>query len=72
MSADADDPYAERTFEQLVAELEGLTEQMASGELGIEAAADLYERAQVLHGLAEERLRRVQERVERLSAADEG
>ena len=70
MTATGDDPYADLTFEQLVDQLEGLIEQMASGDIGIEEAADLYERAQVLHGLAEERLRRVQERIERLSPPD--
>ncbi|HEX2039463.1 MAG TPA: exodeoxyribonuclease VII small subunit [Acidimicrobiales bacterium] len=64
---DVDGSYDDLTFEQLVEQLEGLTERMASGDIGIEEAADLYERAQVLHGVAEERLRRVQERIERLS-----
>lgn len=67
---DVDDPYAELTFEELVEQLEGLTERMAAGDIGIEEAADLYERAQALHGLAEERLRRVQERIQRLSPTD--
>lgn len=56
-----------RTFEELMAELEQVTELLATGEVGIEAATDLYERAQQLHALASERLARVQERVERLS-----
>ena len=66
---DAAEPYGDLTFEQLVEQLEALTEQMAAGDIGIEAATDLYERAQLLHGLAQERLHRVQERIERLSAA---
>lgn len=57
----------ELTFEQLVAALEALTERMASGDIGIEEAADLYERAQVLHALAAERLARVHERIEGLT-----
>lgn len=57
-----------RTFEQLVADLEAITDRLASGEVGIEAAADLYERAERLHALASTRLARVQERVERLSS----
>jgi exodeoxyribonuclease VII small subunit len=52
------------TFEQLVAALEQLTERMASGEIGIEQAAELYEEAELLHGLAAERLARVQARIE--------
>lgn len=60
-------PDEELTFEQLVAALEQLTERMAAGDIGIEEAADLYERAQHLHGLAAARLAAVQERVEALS-----
>jgi exodeoxyribonuclease VII small subunit len=57
----------DRTFEQLVASLEELTERMASGDIGIEEAADLYERAQALHALAAERLQRVEQRIEQLT-----
>jgi exodeoxyribonuclease VII small subunit len=59
--------YDAMTFEQLVAELEQLTDRMASGDIGIEEAADLYEQAELLHGLAVERLARVQERIEKLA-----
>lgn len=62
------------TFEQLVGELETVTEALATGELGIEDAVDLYERAERLHALASARLAQVQERVDSLrshgSAAD--
>ena len=60
-------PDDHRSFEDLMAELEQVTELLAAVEVGIEAATDLYERAQHLHALASERLARVQERVERLS-----
>lgn len=65
--AQSSDQDAGRSFEELMSELERVTEQLAGGELGIEAAADLYERAQRLHALATERLAQVQERIERLS-----
>lgn len=55
------------TYEELVAELESLTAQMAAGDIGIEAAAELYERAGVLHAAASERLARVQERIDKLT-----
>ncbi|HVF74314.1 MAG TPA: exodeoxyribonuclease VII small subunit [Acidimicrobiales bacterium] len=58
------------TFEQLVTALEQLTERMAAGDIGIEEAADLYERAQHLHALAAERLVRVQQRVEGLATPE--
>ncbi len=56
-----------RSFEELVAELEAVTEQLAGGQIGIEQAADLYERAELLHRLARARLEAVQARVDRLS-----
>jgi len=65
--APGDEPAADsdgRSFEDLLAELEGVTDQLASGEVGIEAAADLYERAQRLHALATARLDAVRRRVE--------
>ncbi|MGI8752984.1 MAG: exodeoxyribonuclease VII small subunit [Acidimicrobiales bacterium] len=65
------EPAAEEsqmTFEQLMAELETVTEALATGELGIEAAADLYERAERLHALATARLAQVQARVDGLRA----
>lgn len=59
------------TFEELVAELESITHRMAAGDIGIEAAAELYERAGVLHAAAAERLARVQERIDKLAPSDE-
>ena len=65
-------PDDAKTFEQLLEELEAMTRQMAAGDIGIEAAAALYERAGELHARAAERLARVQERIERLAGADDG
>lgn len=53
-----------RSFEELLAELESITDRLAGGELGIEAAADLYERAERLHALATARLEAVRQRLE--------
>jgi exodeoxyribonuclease VII small subunit len=63
-------PMAEedgRTFEELMAELEAITEQLAAGDLGIEAATELYEKAESLHALASARLAQVKARVEKLA-----
>jgi exodeoxyribonuclease VII small subunit len=68
MSDDGTDADAGRSFEELMAELESVTERLAAGDLGIETAADLYERAEKLHALATERLTQVKARVERLSS----
>jgi exodeoxyribonuclease VII small subunit len=64
--------YAAMTFEQLVQELETLTNRMAAGTTGIEQAADDYERAGRVHALAAERLARIQKRIEAMSGATEG
>jgi exodeoxyribonuclease VII small subunit len=63
-------PEDPRTFEELMSALEEVTERLAAGDLGIEAAVDLYEEAQRLHALASERLAQVQARVEALTAAE--
>ena len=62
--------WEKMTFEQLVAELEQLTERMASGDIGIEEVADLYEKAEQLHALAAERLANVQARIDALAGKD--
>jgi exodeoxyribonuclease VII small subunit len=61
-------PGGDRTFEELMEELETITERLAAGDLGIEAAADLYERAEKLHAQAAERLAAVRSKVEKLAA----
>jgi exodeoxyribonuclease VII small subunit len=57
------------SFEELVAALEALTDRLASGQIGIEEAADLYEQAEQLHAAASQRLARVQARIEALGSA---
>ena len=57
------------SFEELVAALEALTDRLASGQIGIEEAADLYEQAELLHGAATERLAKVQARIDALGTA---
>lgn len=59
-------PLAELTFEQLLSALESVTAKLANSELGIEAAADLYEQAELLHAAATERLAVVEARIGRL------
>lgn len=67
--APGDTELDEMTFEQLLAALEALTERMAAGDIGIEEAAALYERAGRLHAAATARLAAVEEKVERLRGA---
>lgn len=54
------------SFEELLSTLEDLTGRMASGDIGIEAATDLYEQASRLHAEATTRLAKVQSRIDGL------
>ncbi len=54
------------TFEELVDELTDVTAQMDDGAIGIERAADLYDRASALHAAASARLVGVESRLEQL------
>ena len=54
------------SFEELVSALEALTDRLATGQIGIEEATDLYEQAERLHALAAERLAQVQVRIDAL------
>lgn len=60
------------TYEELVALLEDLARRMSSGEVGIEEAAALYERAGAVHAAASERLARVTQRLAALSVEAPG
>lgn len=60
------DDLSRRTFEDLLTELERTAMAMDRGEIGIEEAADLYERASALHAAAAERLSGVQRRLAEL------
>jgi exodeoxyribonuclease VII small subunit len=64
-------PLESLTFEDLVGALERVAARLAGGDLGIEAAADLYEQAELLHGAAQERLSAVEARIERLGQPDQ-
>ncbi len=63
------DDLGSLTYEELVALLEDLTRRMSSGEVGIEEAADLYERASVVHREAAARLETVRKRIDSLRRA---
>jgi len=51
------------SFEALLDLLEQMTRQMAAGDIGIEAVADLYEQAGRLHAEAADRLEQVRRRL---------
>jgi exodeoxyribonuclease VII small subunit len=64
--AEPTEDLAALSYEELVDELERLTELLASGEIGIEEATDLYERAGRVYQAASERLEAVAARIEKL------
>jgi exodeoxyribonuclease VII small subunit len=59
------------TYEQLVEKLEAVTAELASGNAGIEAAADLFDQAKQLHAAASARLEQVRQRLEALAPTEE-
>lgn len=61
----------ELTYEQIVEQLEVVTAELATGGAGIEAAADLFEKAQALHAAASARLDQVRKRLEALAPTEE-
>lgn len=60
-------PLGSLTFEQILAVLEDVTNRMANGDLGIEAATDLYEQAELLHAAAQARLDAVEARIAKMA-----
>jgi exodeoxyribonuclease VII small subunit len=71
------DPNASRSlaalsFEEILEELESVTRQIESREIGIETATDLYERAGLLHAAATDRLASVEARIKAIDDARGG
>jgi len=63
------DEAASWSFEQLLAKLEEFTATLARGEVGIEEAVSIYERAEALHALAAARLEAARGRLAELSGS---
>lgn len=58
------------SYEELLERLEALIAELSSGEVGIEAAADLYEESGRVYAAARARLDAVQARIRALEEAD--
>ena len=56
-----------RSFEEIVVELEDVVRRMSGTDIGIEEAADLYEKARSLHDAAAARLEAVEARIAELA-----
>jgi len=63
---------AAMSFEQALAELEGIVQDLERGQLDLEAAIRAYERGTQLKLHCESKLREAQLRVERISLGDDG
>ena len=66
-----DEAPAEESFERLYARLEAVTEQLESGDLGLERSVELYEEGMKLAQRCQQLLMGVEQRIETLREAFE-
>ena len=65
-------PVTEMSFEEALAELEGIVQKLERGQLDLESSIQAYERGTALRAHCAEKLRLVQLRVEKLTLDREG
>ena len=65
-------PAAEMSFEEALAELEGIVQKLERGQLDLESSIQAYERGTALRAHCADKLRQVQLRVEKLTLDREG
>ena len=65
-------PVAQMSFEEALAELEGIVQKLERGQLDLESSIQAYERGTALRTHCAEKLRQVQLRVEKLTLDREG
>lgn len=65
-------PVARMSFEEALAELEGIVQKLERGQLDLESSIRAYERGTALRQHCAEKLRQVQLRVEKLTLDREG
>ena len=63
---------AQMSFEEALAELEGIVQKLERGQLDLESSIQAYERGTALRAHCAEKLRQVQLRVEKLTLDREG
>ena len=64
-------PIAEMSFEEALAELEGVVRSLEDGKVPLERSIDLYERGEALRNHCDERLKTAEMRVEKIVANGE-
>lgn len=65
-------PVAQMSFEEALAELEGIVQKLERGQLDLENSIQAYERGTALRAYCADKLRLVQLRVEKLTLDREG
>jgi exodeoxyribonuclease VII small subunit len=65
-------PIASMSFEQALAELEGIVQRLERGQLDLEASIGAYERGTLLRQHCAEKLRQAQMRVDKLTFDADG
>lgn len=65
-------PVAGMSFEEALAELEGVVDALERGDVPLERSIDLYERGEALREVCEKRLKDAQMRVDRIVAGPDG
>jgi exodeoxyribonuclease VII small subunit len=65
-------PIAAMSFEEALAELEGIVQRLERGQLDLEASIGAYERGTLLRQHCAEKLRQAQMRVDKLTFDAEG
>ena len=65
-------PASAMSFEEALAELEGIVQKLERGQLDLESSIQAYERGTALRAHCAEKLRQVQLRVEKLTLDREG
>ena len=68
----APEDVTQMTFEQALAELERIVQELERGQLDLDAAIKAYERGTKLKTHCEAKLREAQLRVEKISLTDDG
>jgi exodeoxyribonuclease VII small subunit len=68
----SDKPIEEMTFEQAMAELEAVVDQLDRGEIALDESIKLYERGALLKKRCEQKLKEAEEKVAAITLDEDG
>jgi exodeoxyribonuclease VII small subunit len=68
----SDKPIEEMTFEQAMAELEAVVDQLDRGEVALDESIKLYERGALLKKRCEQKLKEAEEKVAAITLDEDG